>query len=162
VKRECFVSNLDLLKDLLGKEGELSEREIKRRLKEDYNYSPPDDEFIYAPLRKQEYFVRSKRKWKIDYEKLPEHKAAREILGTEGKLLPYKTLKSKIAKKLKLPVSRVFFFPHKDPTLKGYEQTNQGLKEKTEGDPKKLLWGLAEWKLINDLVYEIFSEGVKK
>jgi len=151
--RKSFFSNLDALKEILGKENRLSLEEIISRIRE--KYLPEEslevirDYFVLPVLEGQDFFTRSEDgKWSLVYKKLPEHQCALEILRAEGKVIPSRTLRERIARSLHLPLKRVFFFPEKDPET--FQKFTFPLKVE-EGE----CWVPKDWRLINDEAVEV-------
>lgn len=153
--RKTFFSNLDALKEILGKESPLPLKEIISRIQKKYLPDESEEEirnyFVLPVLNGQNFFNHlENEEWSLDYKKLPEHQCALKILRAEGKVIPSRVLRERIAESLRLPLKRVFFFPEKDPET--FKKFSFPLKVE-EGE----CWVPRDWRLINDEAVEILK-----
>jgi hypothetical protein len=149
-----FFSNLDALKAIFQEATKpLTVKEIVAEFRALYLPDLPEDiieeSYVLPALRGQrELFYETAEGWNMNYEQLPEHKAAVEILSQKRQPMSLKQLRSEVGKMLKLPLKRVYLMLERAPAL------FKPWKPPSTDDP---LWMLASWEVANDLVYEMLQ-----
>lgn len=147
-----FVSNLDALKEIIGArpEGIELERIVEEMQKKYFPDKSPQEittSLVQPVLGNRRLFEVADGKYHLAYSNLPEHRAARDILDEQKRLIPFKELRELIGKRLKQPLKRVFFFPERDPTFKQIELSADGVIN--------AYWVPLQWRVINDDAFEL-------
>lgn len=155
-RRAEFFSNLDALKEIFMEASTaLTIGDLVAFFKNRY-FSDESDEtieslYLLPVLRGQKsLFYETAEGWHMNYEALPEHRAAIEVLSEARRPMTLKELRSEVAKRLKIPVKRVYLMPTRAPGL------FKTLKLEGEDDPR---WMLVTWEIANDLVAEMLEDA---
>jgi hypothetical protein len=153
-RKSEFFSNLDALKEIFAEATRpIRIRDIVAFFHDKYlpEVAPDiiEEAYVIPALRGQKaLFYETAEGWNMDYEQLPEHRAAIETLTQKRQPISLKSLRSEVGKMLKLPLKRVFLMPERAPAL---------FKRWTGTDPNEPFWMLVTWEIANDLVYEMLQ-----
>ncbi|MHA2620773.1 MAG: hypothetical protein V2G42_03455 [bacterium JZ-2024 1] len=149
-----FFSNLDALKEIFSdaiKPLTLSElvTTFKDRYLPDVSEETIENAYILPVLRGQKnIFYETAEGWNMNYEALPEHEVAIEVLNQKRAPMSLKELRSEVARKMKLPVRRVYLMPHRARGL---------FKPWQNPHSEEQQWMLVTWEIANDIVYEMLQ-----
>ncbi|OPX23106.1 MAG: hypothetical protein B1H03_02685 [Planctomycetales bacterium 4484_113] len=141
-----LTSNVAIIKFIVYYLGPVTVEEIAERMSEVmFSFSPSQesvDQYIMPILSKQGYYQEKDGRWSVVRDKLPEHAALLEVMERERRLLFEREVKSRLATALGCKVRDICLELDRDPRLKRFDGK----------------WGLKEWRLVNDEVYEILRE----